>query len=181
MTIFKNLKNKPIILVGMMGSGKTAIGKRMAKRLEKDFLNLDAIIEEKEKIKIPIIFERHGEDYFRTIEQNCLFEALNQKNAIIATGGGAILKEKSREAIKEKSYSIWLNVSLDVLIERVSRNENRPLLKNKTISSEMEIILKDRISYYQQSDIEILLDDADIDINVNNVINALEKFCNDGT
>ncbi len=122
---------RSIILVGMMGVGKTSIGKKLAERLGLPFVDADDEIEKAADLKITEIFERFGEDYFRDGERRVIGRLLKGKQKVIATGGGAFINEATRLIIKDRALSIWLNADLDVLVERVSRRNHRPLLHGK--------------------------------------------------
>ena len=112
-----------------MGVGKSTIGRLIAKRLKVKFIDVDKVIEKKEKISIKKIFEYKGEKYFRKIEEKTTFKILKNKNAVIALGGGAFMNNEIREKVLKSCTSVWLKLNLDKLITRYKRNNRRPLLK----------------------------------------------------
>src|SRR6202000_1094460 len=120
---------RSIVLVGMMGSGKSTIGRRLSVRLGLPFLDADAEIEQAHRLPIPDIFEKYGEPYFRDGEVRVIARLLDNGPAVIATGGGAVMRDETRERIREKAVSIWLKVDTDVIMRRVKRRSDRPLLQ----------------------------------------------------
>jgi len=154
--INSKLKNKPIILVGMMGVGKSAIGKLLAISLSKNFYDIDSSIEKKYNLKIHEIFELYGEKKFRELEYKEINDIDKNSNVIIATGGGAFTFNKNYKIINKKGLSIWMKAEKDVIIKRVSKNiNNRPLLKNKNLSDHINNLLKVRNPLYAKAHIHI--------------------------
>src|SRR5690606_30810024 len=123
------LAGKPLVLVGMMGAGKTTVGRRIASRLERQFIDSDEEIERAAQMTIPEIFAQRGEPEFRAGEMRVISRLLKEKDILLATGGGAFINVETRALIKAEAVSVWLKADLDVLFERVSRRSNRPLLK----------------------------------------------------
>ncbi|MFN8259220.1 MAG: shikimate kinase [Bacteroidales bacterium] len=144
-----------IYLVGMMGSGKTTIGKKLAKRLLYNFYDLDELIEKREGITISTIFEQKGEEYFRHIEQQVLRETFKFGNTVISTGGGTPCFFDNINEINRNGVSIYLNTDIDLLMSRlVSGIKHRPLLKNKTneeLKEYLENLLSQRILHYKKA------------------------------
>ena len=150
------LNEKPIVLVGMMGVGKSAIGKLLAKSLDREFNDIDANIENKLNLQIHEIFEKFGEEKFREIEFEEIKNIKINKNSVIASGGGAFTYSRNQSFINENSLSIWIKASKDIIIKRVSRNtENRPLLKNKNINEYINNLLRQRNPLYANAHIHI--------------------------
>jgi shikimate kinase len=149
----KQLSGRSIILVGMMGVGKTSIGKKLAERLRLPFVDADEEIEKAADMKISEIFERYGEEYFRDGERRVISRLLNGKQKVIATGGGAFINSETREVIKKKALSIWLNADLDILVERVSRRNHRPLLHGKNPRDVLIELGEIRDPIYAEADI----------------------------
>ena len=140
-----------IALVGMMGCGKTTIGKLIAKDLNFSFIDTDELIVEKENRSINKIFEENGEEFFREIETSILLKTLNNDNQIISTGGGIIKKDKNIKLLKEKSIVIYLEADDKTLYERVKNNKDRPLLNVDDMQEKITTLLKERENKYKQA------------------------------
>jgi shikimate kinase len=138
-----------IILVGMPGSGKTTIGKSLARHLRKPFIDLDHHIEQRCGVKIPIIFEIEGEAGFRKRETTVLEEVMAQDNMVLATGGGAILSETNRQLLSNGGCVIYLKASVEDLYRRTSRDQNRPLLKSANPRKRLTELLAQRAPLYE--------------------------------
>lgn len=152
-TDLKEPIQKPIVLIGMMGAGKTALGRRLAERLHIPFLDSDAEIEAATGMKISTIFEEQGEAAFRAIEKNKIARLLVGPVCVLSTGGGAILDADTRALFKEKAVTIWLKARVETLLARVSRDKNRPLLKTGDPRARLETLLAGRTPYYSAADI----------------------------
>lgn len=122
---------RPIILIGMMGAGKSTVGRRLAARLGLPFVDADEEIATAAGMTIPEIFARFGEQAFRDGERRVIARLIEEGPRVIATGGGAFMNEETRRLILDKATAVWLDADLDVLVERVSRREGRPLLEGK--------------------------------------------------
>ena len=146
---------RPITLVGMMGSGKTLIGKLLSKKILLPFVDLDREIEKIEKRTIKKIFSENTENIFRKLEGKVLSQFLDSQPKIIATGGGAFANTNTRRIILKKSISIWLKVATKNLIRRVKYAKNRPLLNDVDIKEKMQELVKNRYPFYKQADITI--------------------------
>lgn len=159
---------KPIVLIGLMGAGKTTIGRYLAGTLALEFIDSDRAIEEKAGITVPEIFERDGEELFRRAEVNTIKEILERGTPVVlATGGGAYMNEATRDIIKERAICIWLNAKLETLVERVEHNNNRPLLQNIDKREKLKSLMDERYPVYQQADIVV-----DTDSNSRTIITA---------
>lgn len=121
-------KQNNIFLIGLMGTGKTTVGRQLSKRLKREFFDSDRVIEERTGADIPLIFEKEGEQGFRRRECEIIDELTRKQNIILATGGGAILSPENRKCLSERGTVIYLKSSLDTLIERTGKDKNRPLL-----------------------------------------------------
>ena len=152
-----NIKNKPIIIVGMMGVGKSAIGKILAKSLDREFYDIDENIEKKYNMKIYKIFESYGEKKFRDIEYKEIKSIQKNCNAIIATGGGAFIKTKNISLLNDTGLTLWLDASPLIIIERLKKNAaNRPLLKNVDIETYINNLLKKRNPSYAKANLTVI-------------------------
>ena len=142
-----------IVLLGHMGSGKSTIGKSLAKKLSIDFLDSDQEIENFMNMKISDIFVNHGEDKFREIEENIIKKVFNANDKkVIALGGGSFENKNIRNIVMEKNISIWLKCNINLLVERLKKNKNRPLLIGKNIKSEIVSLNKVRKVNYEKAD-----------------------------
>ncbi len=145
-----------ISLIGMMGSGKTTIGKLLSKELNYIFIDTDLEIIKRENRKINQIFAQDGEKYFRTIETDVLKEVLLNKNQIISTGGGIIKSNENIQQLKEKSIIFYLEANSEVLFERLKNNKERPLLNVGDMKRRIEILLSERKEKYEQAHYKVL-------------------------
>lgn len=165
---------RTVVLVGMMGSGKTAIGKALALRLGVPFLDSDAEIEAAANATIAEIFARDGEPFFRSRESEVIGRLLSGRPCILSTGGGAFMADRNRHMISEKGVSVWLNASLDTLWERVRHKEGRPLLKTANPRQTLADLLAQREPIYGLADLRVLTELANtIDQTTNRVIDSL--------
>ena len=139
----------------MMGVGKSSIGKILAKNLNYNFVDIDKLIEKKEGTTINLIFKNKGEKYFRKIENDISLIELKKANSVISLGGGAFLNNTIRKATKKFSISFWLDVSIDELIKRLKKSNNRPLLLKKNISETVKKIYFERKKIYNESNYRI--------------------------
>ena len=147
------IKKKNICIMGLMGSGKTMIGRDLSKHLNIKFFDTDKEIELRTKKSIKEIFTEKGEVYFREIEEKICIELLNYDNCLISLGGGSIINNKIRREIKKNSYSIYLQVKLDNLLDRLKSSKRRPLLNNNSNKKEtLENLYKDRRRFYEKAD-----------------------------
>lgn len=146
---------RPLVLVGLMGAGKSTIGRRLAASLEASFIDADQEISLAAGCSIADIFEIYGEAIFRDVEQRVMLRLLSGEPAVIATGGGAFINPDIRAAIKEKAVSVWLKADLPVLVERVSRRDTRPLLKSGDKGEILQKLMDDRYPVYAEADITV--------------------------
>ncbi len=165
-----------IVLVGLMGCGKTSIGKRLAKKLELPFHDSDQAVEESAGCPIKDIFAIYGEDAFRSGEQRVIGRLLEQPTHILATGGGSFMNEPTRELIKQKSISVWLNADLDTLAARVSRRTDRPLLEGSNQREVLEQLIAERYPIYQEANIHVPTMDEPTNCTVDRVIQAMTDY-----
>ena len=152
----------------MMGSGKSAIGRILANKLDYNFIDVDKMIEDKTKKTIKKIFEEEGEQYFRDLEEKITINILENKKTIISLGGGAIINKNIRNSIIKNSYNIYLNVNIDILIKRLKNSKTRPLIYKKNLKKELINIIDIREKFYRKADLIIK--------NENNIIETTEKI-----
>lgn len=178
--ITRSLGDRSVVLVGMMGAGKSTIGRRLAARLHLPFVDADQEIEAAAGMSIPEIFAAHGEPYFRDGEARVIARLLDSGPAILATGGGAFLRQETRERIARRGISLWLRADADVVLRRVKRRADRPLLQTADPAATIERLLAERTPFYQQADIEILSRDVPHEKIVEECAEALHaRLCGD--
>jgi shikimate kinase len=162
-----------IVMVGLMGAGKTSIGRRLAARVGLPFVDADEEIEAAAGSSIEDIFERLGEASFRDGERRVIARLLDGPPIVLATGGGAFMDPQTRERIAAKAISVWLRADLDTLVRRTSRRNDRPLLKDGDPREILARLMDQRYPIYQQADIVVDSVDAPADETVQNVLDAL--------
>ena len=163
-----------IFLVGPMGAGKTSIGKRLAKRLKRSFVDSDRTLEERTGVAITTIFELEGEDGFRDRETKILQELANLDNTVIATGGGIIVRESNRSLLKENGTIVYLQASVDSQLKRTRHDKKRPLLQTKNRRDKLQILAKQRDPIYKSlADIVIHTDSQSISHSISQIIKQL--------
>ena len=146
---------KNLTLTGMMGVGKSTIGKNLAKRLKYNFIDIDKLIEAKERTSINLIFRDKTENYFRKIEARLSLQELKKEKSVISLGGGAFLDKSIRTLAKKTSVSFWLDVNLDLLVKRLRNTKKRPLLYKKNINDTIEKLYIERKKAYNEADFRI--------------------------
>ena len=167
-------KYKNIYLIGLMGSGKTTLGKILSKKLDKNFYDSDHVIEEKLGVDVPIIFEYEGEAGFREREKDSLKELVRKKNIVLATGGGIILSKSNRDLLSENGIVIYLKSNQKDLIKRMKNDKTRPLLKNGNIEEVIKKLCKEREPLYEEiADFEIMTKNKRIHEIVNEIITII--------
>ena len=145
---------KNIVLIGMMAAGKTTIGFKLAEKLNYNFFDIDAEIEKSENEKIANIFQKKGEGYFRKIEEKIALTFLEKNNCVISLGGGSFLNENIRKKINKYSYSFWLNWKIKTILDRISKNKNRPIALNLS-NKDLADLYKKRVKFYKLSDFRV--------------------------
>jgi shikimate kinase len=150
------LDGRSIVLVGMMGAGKSSVGRRLAARLAIPFVDADAQIEEAAQMTIPEIFERYGEADFRSAEARVIARLLDGGPQVLATGGGAFMNPDTRAAIRAKGVSLWLKADVELLLRRVKRRSDRPLLKTGDPAETLRRLMAERDPVYGEADVTIL-------------------------
>ena len=148
-------RNRPLVLIGLMGSGKSTIGRRLAAAIGWKFVDSDEEIESAAGCSIADIFAIYGEPMFRDLEERVIMRLMGAGPIVIATGGGAWMQPKLRELIKERATSLWLRAELDVLVDRVSKRDHRPLLQNGNKQSIMDRLMQERYPIYAEAHITI--------------------------
>ena len=165
---------KNLVLTGMMGVGKSTIGRALATRLKLEFIDIDKIVEIKEKSSIKEIFENKGEEYFRKIEKKISIEEIKKQNLVIALGGGAFLDSVVRKEVKNSCISFLLDLSIKLLLPRLKNNTKRPLLDRHKLEQSVNKIYSLRKKIYNESNFKIKCDTLDKNAIVKKIINLYE-------
>ena len=164
----EKLGKKNICLIGLMGAGKSVIGKLLAKELRMRYYDSDKLIEKKLNKSINQIFSDHGESYFRNIEEDIVLSLLDKKNCVISLGGGSILSDLTRKTLFINSFSVYLKVDTEILYERLIKSKKRPLINNKNIKEKLIHLTQERKKYYRKANLIVN--------NLKNTEEALKKI-----
>jgi shikimate kinase len=167
------LAPRSIVLIGLMGAGKTAVGRRLANKLDLPFIDADTEIEVAAGASISEIFAEHGEAYFRQGERKVIARLLQSGPQVLATGGGAYMNSETRAAIKTRGISVWLKADVKVLLKRVGRRGNRPLLTGGNPEKVMKKLMQERYPVYAEADVTVESRDVPHETIVGAVIDAL--------
>ncbi|HVX98314.1 MAG TPA: shikimate kinase [Pseudorhodoplanes sp.] len=180
-TMIAALGRRSIVLVGMMGAGKSSIGRKLAGRIGLPFVDADSEIEAAAGMTIPEIFELRGEAEFRAGEARVIARLLEGGPQVLATGGGAFQNPDTRALIRSKGISIWLKAEFDVLLKRIKRRTDRPMLKTADPAATLQKLINDRYPVYAEAAITVNSRDVMHDIIVDEVLEALKRhLANDG-
>ncbi|MEJ1160367.1 shikimate kinase [Prosthecomicrobium sp. N25] len=177
--LVERLGDRSIVLIGMMGAGKTTVGRRLAQRLQLPFVDADVEIEKAAAKTIPEIFAEHGEPYFRDGERRVILRLLGEGPQVLATGGGAYMNAETRDAIARRGISVWLKADFEVLAARVRRKSNRPLLETADPDATIRRLMTDRYPVYALADLTIHSRDVAHDIVTDEIMTALEHHFED--
>tara|TARA_B100000123_G_scaffold264234_1_gene234093 strand:- start:331 stop:846 length:516 start_codon:yes stop_codon:yes gene_type:complete len=169
---------KNLVLTGMMGVGKSTVGKNLAQKLSYNFVDIDRTIESREGSTINLIFKNKSESYFRKLENEISLEKLKKKNTVISLGGGAFLNKSIRREIKNTSVSFWLDVDVSELIKRLKKTKKRPLLYNKNLNVTVNKIYLERKKTYSEADFRIKCNFLGPDEIVDKILKLYEKSGN---
>lgn len=167
------LGTRPLVLVGMMGAGKTTVGRRLANRLNRKFVDSDAEIEKAAGMSIEDIFSLRGEDEFRSGEAKVIARLLKSENIVLGTGGGAFMSPQTRDLIKNEAISVWLKAEFEILFARVSRRSNRPLLKTANPRETLQKLMDTRYPIYAEADVTMLSRDVPHDVIADEIVTTL--------
>jgi shikimate kinase len=170
------LGSRSIVLIGLMGAGKTSIGRKVAADLDLPFVDSDIEIEAVSRMSIPDLFECYGEPEFRALEQRVIARILEGGPLVLATGGGAYMNTQTREMIRARGVSVWLKAELDVLMERVKKKQNRPLLRTPDPRATMRALIEQRYPVYAEADLTVVTRDERKEVIAAEVIEAVEGW-----
>ena len=178
--IVRALGKRAIVLIGMMGAGKSTVGRRLAARLGLSFVDADMEIEAAAGMSIPDIFAAHGEQYFRDGEVRVIARLLEGGPCVVATGGGAWMRAETRERIRARGISMWLKADIDVLLRRVKRRSDRPLLQTADPVATIEKLVAERYPVYAEADLTLLSREVPHDRIVDESLCALAAYLSGG-
>jgi len=173
--LLKRLGRRSIVFVGIMGAGKTVIGRKVASLCGLPFVDSDHEIEKVSRMTIPELFVTYGEPEFRALEQRVIERLLKNGPQVLSTGGGAFMSEATRAAVKRRGVAVWLNADLDTLMQRVSKRQNRPLLNTEDPRAMMQRLMDVRYPVYGTADLTILSRDDPKDVIAGEVLSSLTK------
>lgn len=168
--------SRPIVLIGMMGAGKSAIGRMIAQKLKIPFVDADHEIELAADLSVEEIFANHGEQHFRDGECRVIERLLETSPCILATGGGAYIQGKTRDVIQRSGISVWMNGDFEVLWDRVSRRSHRPLLKTADPQGTLKQLMLERYPIYEKADITVMSEDITKEAMRDRIIDAIIDF-----
>jgi shikimate kinase len=169
------LDGRTVVMVGMMGAGKSSVGRRLAARLGLPFVDADTEIEQAANATISEIFDRHGEAYFRDGERRVIRRLLDGNPKVLATGGGAFMLPETRAIIRENGISVWLKADRDLILSRVRRRSNRPLLRTADPEAVIDRLIAERQPFYAEADIHIQSRDVAHDVVIDDILAALAE------
>ena len=167
---------KPVVLIGLMGAGKTRTGKALAKILDLPFADSDEEIEKAAGMDIPAIFTRFGEPYFREGEQKIISRLMKKGPMVIATGGGAVMTPATADLVWDGAVSIWLRADMNIMLERVGRTDRRPLLKDRDAEEVLTDLAAKRYPVYEKADIVVESHNGPAEALLNQVLDKLDHF-----
>ncbi|MBW0369954.1 shikimate kinase [Ensifer adhaerens] len=170
------LGKRNLVFIGLMGAGKSAIGRLTAQALGIPFVDSDHEIERVSRMTISDLFARYGEEEFRALETRVLKRLLRSGPRVVSTGGGAYINERSRRQIKKGGLTVWLNAELDVLWERVNKRDTRPLLKTENPKQTLENLMNARYPIYAEADLTVLSRDVKKETMVEDVLTAVIEY-----
>lgn len=175
LTYIKQHLKRPVVMVGLMGAGKTKIGSLLAESLGWPFVDADHQVEQAAGCTVSEIFERHGEPAFRDLERRVIARLMSEELKVIATGGGAVMNEQTAELVFDKSLTVWLKADLDVLLERTGRNSKRPLLKNGDPAEILQALMDKRYPVYARSTVTVPTNIAEAEITLGKLHHAIAQ------
>ena len=167
---------RPVVLVGLMGVGKSTVGRKLANLLQRDFIDADDAIVEAAQRSIPEIFETFGEAYFRDGERRVIARLMNEAHGVIATGGGAFVDPATRAIILERGIAVWIDCDTDTLVERTARRGNRPLLKNGDPREILTRLAQERAPFYAQAHIRVVSENGPHAKTARTIIEGIEQW-----
>lgn len=168
--------DRPVVLVGLMGVGKSTVGRRLANLLKRDFIDADEEIEEAAQMSISEIFAEFGEAYFRDGERRVIARLIEERHGVIATGGGAFVNNETRALILEQAIAVWIDADIATLVERTSRRNTRPLLKQGDPKEILTRLHAERQPFYSQAPIHVRSEDGPHMSTANRILEAIDQW-----
>lgn len=167
---------RPVVLVGLMGVGKSTVGRRLAALLARDFVDADEAIAKAAQRSIPEIFEQFGEAYFRDGERRVIARLIEQGHGVIATGGGAFVDPATRTLILERAIAVWIDADVATLVQRTARRDSRPLLKNGNPRTILSRLAAERAPFYGEAPIKVMSENGPHDLTARRIIEAIDQW-----
>lgn len=168
--------NRPVVLVGLMGTGKSTVGRRLAAMIRRDFVDSDEAIEQAAAMTVAEMFERFGEAHFRDGERRVIARLIAERHGVIATGGGAFIHPETRALIRSQAIAVWLDASIDTLVTRTARKSNRPLLRGGDPRSILTRLRDERAPFYGEAPIRILSGETSHDEVAIDILKAIDRW-----
>ena len=168
--------DRPVVLVGLMGVGKSTVGRRLAALLQRDFVDADEEIEDAAQMSISEIFSEFGEAYFRDGERRVIARLIEERHGVIATGGGAFVNEETRALILDQAIAVWIDADIATLVERTSRRNTRPLLRQGDPEKILTRLHSERKPFYSQAPIHIRSEDGPHMTTANRILEAIDRW-----
>lgn len=168
--------DRPLVLVGLMGVGKSTVGRRLANMLQRKFVDADEEIESAAQRSISEIFEEFGESYFRDGERRVIARLIEERAGVIATGGGAFVNDETRALILDQAVAVWIDSDIDLLVERTSRKNTRPLLKTGDPREILTRLYSERKPFYAQAQIHVMSDTGPHEATATKILEALDTW-----
>lgn len=167
---------RPVVLVGLMGVGKSTVGRRLAALLKRGFVDADEAIAEAAQLSIPEIFEQFGEAYFRDGERRVIARLIEEKRGVIATGGGAFVDPATRALILERAIAVWIDADIATLVQRTARRDTRPLLKDGDPREILTRLAAERAPFYREAPIRVMSENGPHDLTARRIIEAIDQW-----
>lgn len=167
---------RPVVLVGLMGVGKSTVGRRLAALLRRDFVDADEAIAAAARRSIPEIFEEFGEAYFRDGERRVIARLIEERHGVIATGGGAFVDPSTRALILERGIAVWIDCDVDTLVQRTAKRNTRPLLRNGDPRTILTRLAEERRPFYAEAPIRVLSEDGPHEATARRIIEAIDQW-----
>lgn len=168
--------DRPVVLVGLMGVGKSTVGRKLAAMLKTDFVDADEAIEDAAAMSVAEMFERFGEAHFRDGERRVIARLMEERRGVIATGGGAFVNPETRALILERGIAVWLDAELATLVQRTARRNNRPLLRDGDPAETLARLKAEREPFYSMAPIRVASDDAPHLDTARNILKAIDQW-----